>query len=392
MKTIFEKSFSSRTGLEDIGVQVDPYTGKCCTHIPVVSRYPNGPIIDKNQFLDSVQEQMLDGCIQPEIKAPLDTLTDCFNPGIAHYKGKYVMLVRSSNTARIQELYLAESEDAIHWTHHPIPIHWPDFPMVPKMDVVKELKADLTDEQDWHSAYYDPRITQMDTGEYLITLAVDYDTVQKQGGDYFNVCDNILYTTRDFKTFEFMGTITGHTRNAVLFPRKINGFYYAAARSNAGNQVDTVLLRSTDKVNWELDKDLFSTGHGWMCSGGPGFPPFETKDYWVFGVHGIEMHGQHRVHYRAGVCLLNKETLELIADPAPILDPTELYELTGIVDNVIFPTGLLFSDGLGCGIKTPETKIALYYGGADRVIHCGLTTAGRLIDHAIGNYNPFSVQ
>jgi predicted GH43/DUF377 family glycosyl hydrolase len=391
MQNIFDTILSSRDNLGDIGVLVDPFTGKTNTHIPVVTRFPNGPIMDMKKFLDSVQMQMLKGQIDVDsVKAPLLTLTDTFNPGIAHYNGKYVMLVRASNTSRIQDIYLAESEDGINWKHNPVSIKLNGIPSSPN-PVFKELNPDLDDDTQWHAgAYYDPRITQLEDGGYIVALAVDYDTQENEKGEYFNVCDNILFFTEDFENYEFLTTAAGNTRNMVVFPRKIDGMYYAAARPNREiSGVDTFLFKSKNKIHWEMDKKLFSGGHGWMCCAGPGFPPFETENYWVMGVHGVETHGEHRVHYRAGVCLIDKKSMQVVAGPVPILDPTEIYELTGIVDNVIFPTGVLFSDGNANGIKSYDTKIAIYYGGGDRVVHVGLSTVGKLVQYANAKYQHF---
>ena len=94
--------------------------------------------------------------------------------------------------------------------------------------------------------------------------------------------------------------------------------------------------------------------------------------------------------FLSGQIPLVPATMELVGEPVPLLEPQEQYELTGTVDNVIFPTGLLFCDGSGCGIKSRDTRIALYYGAADRAIHVGLTTVGRLIDAALGKYQPLA--
>ena len=185
----------------------------------------------------------------------------------------------------------------------------------------------------------------------------------------------------------------GNARNGVLFPRRINGYYYCAGRPNnwdqSGHAAHTVLFRSKDLRKWDEVHLLFSAGHAWICHGGPGFPPFETQDYWVLGAHGVEIHGGHRVHYRAALCLLDKKSLRLVAPPVPLLDPAEQFELDGTVDNVIFPSGVLFSDGRSDGVKKPETKAAIFYGGADRVIHVALSTVRRLIEAGLGKYNPF---
>ena len=395
MKTIFDRTFSTPRNMGNIVLTVDPFTGRTNTYLPPVVRYPDGPLLAMRDFIASSQTQMLHGEMPVQMDADLATIKDVYNPGLAHYQNGYVMLVRYGNSFRGQEMYLATSDDGICWKHIPRPLRWP-IPPKPRADSLKAANPELPAKQTWRKPmYYDPRITQMGD-EYLVTLAVDYDTTPLANGDYYNICDNILYRTRDFKKVTLVGAMAGNTRNAILFPRKINGYYYNACRPNtfvrsgeATTGKSSVLFRSRDLLNWEPVHELFCCGHAWMIYGGPGFPPFETEKYWVMGAHGVETHGAHRVHYRAGICLLDKKTMKRASPVVPILDPEEPYELTGLVDNVVFPTGVLFSDGTGDGVKSRDTKVAIYYGGADHVIHAGLSTVGRLIDYALGNYNPY---
>jgi len=397
VQTIFDRVWSSRNGLGDIGVVVDPFTGKVNTCIPAAVRFPGGPVLKATDFFDDVQAKMLQGGGEARIDPRLATLCDVFNPGAAHFGGKYVLAARFQNIRRYNNHFLAESEDGIHWTCNPRPLEITDLPLKPKESSLRQANPNLPKDQKWHpGVMYDARITQMGD-EYLMTLAVDYDTVAPEGQEYFNICDNVLYRTRDFRKFEFISTFLGNTRNGVMFPRKIDGYYWCAARPNSfslsGEALKgqaTMLFRSKDLVEWEEVSTLFTAGHAWLCHGGPGFPPFETEDYWVLGAHGVEIHGGHRVHYRGAVCVLDKKTMRLAAPPAPILDPAEQYELDGIVDNVIFPSGILFGDGRGDGIKKMDTKVAIYYGGADRVVGAAVSTVGRLVAAGLGTYNPFA--
>jgi predicted GH43/DUF377 family glycosyl hydrolase len=390
MDTIFDSTLSTRTGLGDIGVTVDPFTGEACTYLPTVTRYPGGPVINREIFLQSVREQILKGRASETIDAHLRDLKDTFNVGVAHVGDGYVMMVRFQNAARFNHVFLAHSTDGIHWSPTPELLQLPDLPLAPAPEGIEAGGLDIPAGTQWHpGVFYDPRITQMDDGTYLVALAVDYDTIEPQGRPYINICDNVLYRTRDFERFEFVATLAGNTRNCVIFPRKIDGWYYAAGRPNTSRRVHTALMRSRDLKSWEQVDELFAGGHAWMVYAGPGFPPFETEDCWVLGVHGVETHGTFQVVYRAGVCLLDKKTLQVAAGPVPILHPEQQYEMDGVVNNVIFPTGVLFGDGSGCGVKAADVKVAIYYGAADSAVGVGLTTVGRLIDAARGRYDPF---
>lgn len=389
MTNIFDSVLSSDAGLGDIGVSVDPFTGATCTSMPVVSRYPGGPVFTQQKFFESVRRQVARGELQASIPDPLISLKDTFNCGIAHHGGRFVMLVRFQNAARYNHVFLAKSDDGVRWEADPTLLDLPDLPPAPAREGIERGGFDIPADKPWHrGVVYDPRITQMEDGTYYIALAVDYDTLEPPGAPYINICDNVLYSTRDFHSYKFVTTISGHTRNCVLFPRKIDGYFYAAGRPNSAKRVHTVLMRSKDLVKWEPASDLFAGGHAWMIYAGPAFPPFETEDYWVLGVHGVETHGTFQVVYRAGVCLLDKKTFQVCGGPVPILHPEQQYERDGTVNNVIFPTGVLFSDGKAYGAKSRDTKLAIYYGGGDAVVGMGVTTVGRLIDAALGKYNP----
>ena len=86
-------------------------------------------------------------------------------------------------------------------------------------------------------------------------------------------------------------------------------------------------------------------------------PPLKTKYGWLLLYHGVsKSHGT----YRIGAALLDKNdpTIVLARTADPIFEPEEPYEKIGIVNNVVFPCGIIKRDGL----------LYLYYGGGDRVI------------------------
>jgi beta-1,4-mannooligosaccharide/beta-1,4-mannosyl-N-acetylglucosamine phosphorylase len=394
MKTIFETVLHSRQGMGDVQTAVDPFTGRTTTVVPVVVRHPENPVASRAAFFESAQEWILSGAMSGERISPrLHQLEDTFNCGIAHHDGRYVMLVRYQSASRYNHIYLATSDDGVRWDHIPELLDLPGLPAAPDAQGIAKSGWQVGPDTKWHPGlFYDPRVTQLEDGSYLVALAVDYDSVEPPGQPYAYICDNVLYRTQDFKKFEFLCTLQGHTRNCVIFPRQIDGWYYAAGRPNASKRVNTVLFRSKDLRSWEQTDELFTGGHAWMIYAGPGFPPFETEDYWVMGVHAVETHGTFQVVYRAGVCLLDKKTLKVVAGPVPILHPDQPYETDGTIGAaVIFPTGCLFSDGKHSGIKSRDTKVAIYYGAADSFVGVGMTTVGRLIDAALGTYNPFQL-
>jgi beta-1,2-mannobiose phosphorylase / 1,2-beta-oligomannan phosphorylase len=102
--------------------------------------------------------------------------------------------------------------------------------------------------------------------------------------------------------------------------------------------------------------------------GGP--PPVRIRQGWLLVYHGIrpltlpsgEIAG--RGEYCAGVAVLDRERPwhVLYRSPTPVLEPDGPDERTGIVDNVVFPTGLDPRFDLSAG------RIDMYYGMCDKRI------------------------
>ncbi len=86
-------------------------------------------------------------------------------------------------------------------------------------------------------------------------------------------------------------------------------------------------------------------------------PPIKTKYGWLLLYHGIS-HNHHT--YRVGALLLDLKdpALVLARSADPIFSPEEKYEKEGVVNNVVFPCGMVVKDKL----------LYIYYGGADKVV------------------------
>jgi predicted GH43/DUF377 family glycosyl hydrolase len=86
-------------------------------------------------------------------------------------------------------------------------------------------------------------------------------------------------------------------------------------------------------------------------------PPMKTKYGWLLLYHGISK--SHNT-YRIGAMLLDiKDPSILLARTTdPVFAPKELYEKIGLINNVVFPCGMVKKDGL----------LYIYYGAADTVV------------------------
>jgi predicted GH43/DUF377 family glycosyl hydrolase len=100
---------------------------------------------------------------------------------------------------------------------------------------------------------------------------------------------------------------------------------------------------------------------------GGGTPPVMTRHGWMMLYHGVHRTdavggtGKH-LCYSAGVMILSKEHPRTILyrSPAPLLTPLLPQERDGVVENVVFPTGIDCRHDIG----QPD-RFDIYYGMAD---------------------------
>jgi beta-1,2-mannobiose phosphorylase / 1,2-beta-oligomannan phosphorylase len=100
---------------------------------------------------------------------------------------------------------------------------------------------------------------------------------------------------------------------------------------------------------------------------GGGTPPVLTRHGWLIIYHGVSEMAEpnddpHPLCYSAGLLVLSKEHPQLIRyrSAEPVLTPVLPQERSGIIANVVFPTGIDRRDDLG----SPDC-FDVYYGMAD---------------------------
>ncbi len=298
----------------------------------------------------------------PEIKPYLVDPSSVFNPGAIKFNNKYLLMLRVQNRGRKTLFVMAESSDGIN------------FSVENKIVEFKGLEK--LEQTVYH--LYDPRITQIENKFYIL-FAMDVD-------DY---CSLGLAETEDFKKFIFKGIVSDkNVRNGVLFPEKINGEYYRFERPNTaqveggpltGNAI--FLARSNDLLVWERTA-LIAEGipHYWDEMVGSSTPPIKTRKGWIHTYHGIAMH--YAPIYQMGVMLHDLENPAKVISRGSqnILEPRELYELTGQVPNVVFPTGIVVEEFDDEGFAKENSEVKIYYGAADTTVCLATTTIKKLIE------------
>jgi len=302
----------------------------------------------------------------PDIYPNMIDATSVFNPGAIKYKDKYILILRVQNRGRETFLMKAESSNGV------------DFKADNKLIDFKGIEK--VKEKIYHC--YDARVTFID-GRYYLVFAMDMETK----------CSLGLAVTDDFENYEFLGiTSDEDTRNGVIFPEKINGKYMRLERPNkvqlsggptSGNTI--VLSESENLLNWKIVEPVMGGRfHYWDELIGSGPTPVKTREGWLHVYHGVATHFGSANIYQGGVSLLdlNNPAKVLARGKYNILEPRELYELTGQVPNVCFPSGMIVEQFDSEGFALPESKVLIYYGAADTSVGLLETTVQELINEA----------
>ncbi len=302
----------------------------------------------------------------PDIFPQLVDATSVFNPGAIKFGDKYLLMLRVQSRSRETFMVMAESSNGI------------DFKVENKIVDFKGIEK--IREKIYH--IYDARISKIEDA-YYIMFAMDMDSGCQLG----------LGKTTDFKSFEFIGiTSNEDIRNGVLFPEKINGNYLRMDRPNKSRHENGTtsgstiwLSKSSDLLNWEPIAPLIDGRfHYWDEFIGSGPPPVKTREGWLHIYHGVAGHFGSSNIYQAGVLLLDLKDPSIVIARSwcNILEPRELYELTGQVPNVVFPSGMIVMEYDNEGYALPESEVYVYYGAADTCVGLAVTTINELITQA----------
>ena len=317
-----------------------------------MKRHPNSPIITREQL------RMLG--------SDLEDVSSVFNPGAIHHEGRIIMLLRVQDRGRRTHLVKAVSQDGVNFRidAEVLPIHGLEaFP---------------------HQVYhiYDPRIVRLE-GSFYITCAVDCD----EG------CRVAIFSSPDLESMHYVGTLNDEQqRNGVLFDQKIEDRFWMLSRPNEHTGADGVksgsrifAYSSADLRSWQIE-GLIMEGrpHFWDELIGPGPPPFRTSFGWILIYHGVATHFGGGGIYQAGMCLLDADDPRIVRARGKlnVLEPREIYELTGQVPNVVFPTGCVPIKPRSDGSVWMDDQLYVYYGAADTCVGLAITSPRKLLENS----------
>jgi predicted GH43/DUF377 family glycosyl hydrolase len=315
-----------------------------------------------------------------------------YNPGVWQEEdGTVYMLERAAQSLRphITVFGLLKSKDGVHFEHVT------DQPVFTAQQIGFPL-----------GSVEDPRLVKMDDTYYLnfaiqpnsfvcfpngwgvpTGFRIDMPGVGFAGERPENITRSGMAISKDLIHWDYLGETCDvgiNDRDQVLFPHKINGYYYLLRRPVAwvgpeyGCKVPSIWLsRSIDLKNWEQPQLLMKPEYSWEGQKvGGSAPPIETKNGWLMLYHGVEEVEPECVIYRSGAVLLDKNDPSIILGRSekPVLVPQEYYEKTGlIIPNTVFP----------CGNFINKDELWVYYGCCDTSISLAVVKVKDLIAELI---------
>lgn len=296
-----------------------------------VWRYTENPVIKRN---------------------PVEGVARIFNSAVVPYEGAFIGVFRGEQVNGIPYIYLGRSENGIDWTFDK-----------------EKIRFQNEDGEEFEPVYaYDPRLVKIEDVYYIIWC-----------GDFYGASIGLAKTT-DFKTFTRLeNPFIPFNRNAVLFPRKVNGNFVMMSRpSDSGHTPfgDIFLSESPDMVYWGKHRHVMGKGNEWWDSVkiGGGSAPIETSEGWLLFFHGVTGTCNGLV-YSIGGAILDRDQPSIVKYRCEnfLLTPQEWYEERGFVGNVCFPCATLQDASTG--------RIAIYYGAADTYVAMAFTKVDEVVDY-----------
>jgi len=289
-----------------------------------------------------------------------------FNPAAIDLGGKVRILYRAMSNDNTSTVGYAESSDGLHITKRlPEPIYVPREPFE-----MKRIPGG-------NSGCEDPRIVKIGERLYMTYTAYDGIDMPVIAVTGISVKDFLAQKWNWDKPYLISPTQVDD-KDSCLLPEKVktaNGTATGASKymvfHRVGLNICADFFNTLDFKNEKINKciEIMRPRPGMWDERKIGIsaPPIKTKKGWLLIYHGIS----ERNIYRVGAALLDlKDPTEVIARTTDaLLSPEMDYELSGQVNNVVFP----------CGAVIRKDTLFIYYGGADSVTGVATLSVSKLL-------------
>lgn len=281
-----------------------------------------------------------------------------FNPGAIYLDGKVHLVYRAMSNDNTSVFGYANSKDGIRLNYRsPEPIYVPREPFEQKHV------------SNGNSGCEDSRLTKIGNKIYMCYTAFNGKNPPCIALTWIKEKD-FLSKKWNWSKPVLISAPNIDDKDACILPEKINGKYFIIHRS--GDDIDSALVPDLefDGKTWLEEYRWISPRPGWWDSKKVGIaaPPIKTEKGWILFYHGVS---EDNI-YRVGAILLDlKDPLKIIArTDEPLFEPETKYEKEGIINDVVFP----------CGIVVINDKIFMYYGGGDKVVGVATLSLKKLLN------------
>ncbi len=282
-----------------------------------------------------------------------------FNPATIEIDGTIHIVYRALSEDNTSTLGYASTKDGFNIeTRLDKPIY------VPREDF--ELKKI----ENGNSGCEDPRLTKIGKNIYMCYTAYNGLGPPRVAVTAITEQDFLMQRWR----WEKPALITPESvddKDACVFPEKVGGKFFIMHR--IGTEICGDFLTTLDFTKEAVRKciHIFGPRVGMWDSDKVGIsaPPMKVKEGWLLLYHAVS---KNHHTYRVGAVLLDPKdpTIVLARSTDPIFEPQEKYEKEGIVNNVVFPCGMVERHGL----------VYIYYGGADKVVGVATMKLSVIVD------------
>ncbi len=270
-----------------------------------------------------------------------------FNPAAIQLGGKTHILYRALSNDNTSTIGYASSKNGVSISErldNPIYVPREDFEM-------KKVTGG-------NSGCEDPRLTKIGKNIYMCYTA--YDGVSPPHVAVSSISQKDFLAKKWNWSKPDLLTPPGYDdKDTCIFEGKFKHGYFIMHR--VGNEICGDYIHTLDFKKDNVNKCIRVLGpriHSWdSLKVGISAPPIKTKYGWLLLYHGVS---KSHSTYRIGAVLLDLKDPAIVLSRSTdaIFQPEEDYEKSGVVNNVVFPCGMVVRDKL----------LYIYYGGGDKVV------------------------
>ena len=240
---------------------------------------------------------------------------------------------------------------------------------LPRPIYVPRIKEEKKTTDDGHSGCEDGRITRVGDKLYICYTAFNGNGPTRIAMSSITIND-FLNRNWNWSKPKLISPPGIDDKNSCIIPNMKDGKYGIFHRIYPCIWIDFVDDLEFKEKRWIKGSAWFKPRTDKWDSRKLGIAaaPIKTDAGWLLLYHAIT---QADRHYRVGAMLLKSDdpTQVIARSNEPILEPRLRYELSGDVNNVVYP----------CGAVDVEGTLYVYYGGADRVTGVAAVKTNKLL-------------